>query len=186
MKDSRPVVVGLDPGSNGGWVGVYEDFTIAFKTKLPMCRKNSQTTGKPLVGLFVDEVGYMKLIRETISKHNVIAVYMEDPSEPQRKGGLMKMGRTIGEQRGIMIGMGINPRMVHPKTWQNKIFTKDDIIMRGGNNKQKETKLTAVNAARRICPNCDLSNKKVGTIHDGIVDSFLIGVYGWIKQNKDD
>lgn len=171
----QEVIVGVDPGGSGMCISVNKDLEIIHRFPLPM--KNI----KGRKGKFVDEVKYKSEILNMLKTYNVLALYMEDPSLPEGKKDkqtIAKMFRTFGEQRGILIGMGISPNMVSPKKWQNLIHNKDLEIKKG--NGKKDTKLTTLLTARRLCPTCKFTrtDRSKSDNHD-TADAYCIAVYGW-------
>jgi hypothetical protein len=72
---------------------------------------------------------------------------------------------------------------IAPKKWQASVIQPSDVVLKEG-KKTKDTKKTALNAARRLFPNANLVPKGKKVPHDGLVDALLIAYYGFINYYK--
>jgi hypothetical protein len=73
---------------------------------------------------------------------------------------------------------------IAPKKWQASVIQPSDVVLKEG-KKTKDTKKTALNAAKRIFPNENLVPKGKKVPHDGLVDALLIAYYGFLKYYRD-
>jgi len=141
------IFIGIDPGLDGAivvldkagiFVKVYDIPTI------PNGRKRSLFVG----GL----VRILRTIVEEEGAENVVAGIEKVGSMPGNSGhSMFTFGKLCGILEGILAGMGVSYRLVHPKTW-GKSMLKD---VEGS-----DTKARSILAASMLFPNLELTRKK--------------------------
>lgn len=160
------IYVGLDPGKNGGIVGLYEDGSMAFKHRMPQ------------IGNDYDE----RAIVAILYNPKIVHVALEDVHAIQAAPGGGKIGASsnfsFGEGKGILRGiiaaLFLKYTLVQPKAWQKVAWE--------GVKKQSNTKATSKVAAMRLFPNEDfLATPKSSVPHDGIIDAAHIANYIRLK-----
>jgi hypothetical protein len=83
---------------------------------------------------------------------------------------MFSLGRGYGIMTGIVAALGYQYQIVHPKTWQTKLFRDVD---------KSDTKKASVYVAKRLFPKEDFrATERSKKDHDGLTDSALLAYYG--------
>lgn len=156
-------VLGIDPGKSGG-LAMYED--TSYPVAIPML-----ITGKEID--FGDIIAW--LWREIIphgSLADAIDFAVIEKVGAMPKQGVVSMfsfGFSTGAMHGLMAGLGIPRRIVHPRTWKTLILA--------GTAKDKNAAIAHVVKAY---PNTNiLATARSRKPHLGMVDAICIAEWGW-------
>lgn len=181
----RPVnhrLAGIDPGVTAGAIVVLEPGQPPVKFPLPTI-EIKQTDGKKKT--FYD----LPAIRRFLVEQDVAFCYLET-QQPQSKPELHRCkncgtpvvaapsqgitstfmtGRGFGALEGLLAGIPIAYKLVHPRSWQPKMLPAGS----------GDTKARAKFAAKAMFPMMDLrANERCRVDHDGVCDALLIAVFG--------
>lgn len=85
---------------------------------------------------------------------------------------MFNIGRGYGIMEGILATMGLPYMVVHPKTWQKKMFE---------GMPQRDTKQSSILTASRLFPGANFYGSDKSTrLHNGMTDSALMAYYGYL------
>lgn len=175
-------LAGIDPGVTAGAIVVLEAGQPPVKFPLPTVEVK-QSDGKKKT--FYD----LPAIRRFLVEQDVAFVYLEI-QQPQSKPELHRCkrcdtpvvaapsqgitstfmtGRGYGALEGMLAGIPIPYKLVHPRSWQPKLLPAGS----------GDTKGRARLAAKAMFPTMDLrGSDRCRTDHTGVVDALLIAVFG--------
>lgn len=148
------LILGVDPGVNGGLVFMSVAGQIMSYNKMPKLASKEQDLGATL-----------QLLKK--ARSDILMVVMEKVGSTFIGGKKQNFGfgRNVGQLEGLFTGMGLGFELVLPKTWQK--------VMHDGANKALTAKERSKLVAKRLWPSCDFLND-----HDGVIDAALIAEYG--------
>lgn len=159
------VYIGIDPGSKGFLTALSEE------------------------GHIIDRIGIVdhseKEIAEWLNgmqlQHDVFAVMEEVHAIfGSSAKATFAFGEIFGMLKGMLISFSIPYALVPPKKWQTEIWTASDKVTE---KSKVNTKLTSINAARRLYPTESfLRSASCRNIDDNLVDSTLIATYAKRKN----
>ena len=157
------IFVGIDPGLDGAVVALREDGSLRFQAVMP-------TTPGASKGRAVDVRALTWILLETPAPV-VVAVEAMAGRPPGKMGGGSAL--TIGANWGRIVGMldsltvarahAVRYEIVQPRRWQS-------VVCPGTG----EPKGRAIAAARRLCPDLDLTPGRRTKPHDGLADAYCI------------
>lgn len=155
-------VLGIDPGKSGG-LAIYED------------RSSPVATPMPITGKEIDFFGIISWAREMITDWTAedaidFAVIEKVGAMPgQGVVSMFSFGFSTGGMHGLMAGLGIPRRIVHPRTWKTLVLA--------GTAKDKDA---AVSHVVKAYPKTNiLATSKSRKPHLGMVDAICIAEWGW-------
>lgn len=178
-------VIGIDPGMTGGCTAIQENNIDFFPMK---------SIGKEFDIKYFTEILNKYAVKEThIFLERIHALFGSSA------GNTFKFGRVYGIMEGIISALNFPYTLVPPKTWQKEIFEGITEIRKPSIKKNKygdwikgkrDTKKMAEVAVNRLGNIDVISRIKVtekGNIsknmHSGLMDSYLIALYGKRKLN---
>lgn len=182
---AKPVnhrLAGIDPGVTAGAIVILEPGQQPVKFPLPTI-EIKQTDGKkktlydlPAIRRFLVEqdVAFVYLeIQQAQSKPEVhYCKQCKIPVTVAPSQGITSTfmtGRGFGLLEGILAGIPLRYKLVHPRTWQPKLLPAGS----------GDTKARARLAAKALFPTMDLrANDRCRVDHSGVVDALLIAVFG--------
>ena len=150
------MIVGIDPGLEGGWSLVSCEGRVLDADALP------------IAGRYTDSVALTTHIL-LLAGGPPLAVWMERQA-PQASDGPRSIATTMcsfGELRGAFLALGWPLQLVDPKVWKN-------CVLKG----TRRDKAAAVDFARFYAPSINLHPGRRKHAHDGMADAICIGVYG--------
>ena len=162
-------ILSIDPGSKGF-----------------LCLREPDDTFKWWAIEKLDMLELSKTMLDIKDTHNNIICCIEDVHAVF--GSSAKTTFSFGFNVGYLYGILATCRMpyvpVQPKIWQKCVWINSDyeykftIDKNGKTRKEVKTKETSMNCAKRLFPDLDFRmTPKCTTLHDGKVDSTLIGEY---------
>lgn len=164
---SEKIYIGVDLGKSGG---------IAILST----NSGPQLHVMPTINKEVDYQALCRLLKDHISEVHVIFERLQaTPMVP--KHTCISMGWQAGAIEGICVALQLSYTMIHPKTWQKKMFEgTPDMKRSDGKN---DTKGRALVAAQRLFPSLSfLMTERSSKPHEGVVDALLMARYAQ-KQN---
>ena len=92
-------------------------------------------------------------------------------------------GYNVGAIHATIRALRMGFNLIPPKDWQKLVIIESDIVMK--DEKKRDTKKTAANAAARIFPDVDFRRTPRSKIaHDGMVDAALIAYAGYLIERS--
>lgn len=157
------IVIGIDPGINGGVVCLKQGRPFAF---MPMPIK--KIDGKRRIDV--------KTLSEFIKRQHPEHIIIEEPQ--LRPGEDINAHLTIGVNFGMILGVlessGITYEAVHATTWTNKLH---HLIANSKTWELGSAKEKSLAVFRKLYPAFVWTDVKVE--HDGIIDALLIAFF-WL------
>lgn len=151
------MILGIDPGQNGGLAILGKDRVIYYKSVMPILAK---------------ELDYKKLV-EPLTNYQIEMVYMEKVGAMPKQGvtSMFNFGKHYGELLGVINMLSLPHVLVRPTEWQN--------VAHKGMSRKIKPKERSLKVATDMYPDTDLRKSNRAKIaHDGIVDAILIALYG--------
>ena len=94
------------------------------------------------------------------------------PFPGQGAVSMFSIGRGYGIMEGILAGLGLPYMVIHPKTWQKKMFE---------GMPHQDTKQASVLTACRLFPGAKFFGSDKSTkLHNGMTDAALMAYYGYL------
>lgn len=163
-------IIGIDPGLSGGITWFSSNGKFIKYVVMPTILYSKKSNKK-----IYDLEGICKLL----SSSKPLAAYLEKVSSRPGEGVVssFNFGQGYGSLMGIMTGLGIKFELISPVTWQKFFFADRD--------KSFTTKEVSIKYVEKFWPAIDfLASPRSKKKHTGLVDSFLIGRYGFEKNFK--
>lgn len=158
------LIMGIDPGSNGGVVLRSENFLVCY------AMPDSPQQVDSLIKSYHPDVVIIE--QSTFS-----------PPKNNKGGGFVfghtlahKIGKNYGILIGILLGNGVSIVEVTPKSWQSKMLGK---VAKGETKKQAEI------LAKKLWPEQGfLASSRCRKPHDGMIDAALLTEYylKWVNK----
>lgn len=111
---------------------------------------------------------------DIMMKSNVKMVILEkaQPFPGQGAVSMFSIGRGYGIMEGILAGLGLPYMVIHPKTWQKKMFE---------GMPHQDTKQASIVTASRLFPGARFFGSDKSTkLHNGMTDAALMAYYGYL------
>jgi hypothetical protein len=166
------MIIGIDCGLSGA-ITVLDKSRIVEKTLIPTIgiSETKKDYDIPAIIRFLEKYPPKKIIGNDVFFNDVKVVIEKTQALPGK--GVVQMfhlGRGYGLMIGIISTMGYSYSLVHPKTWQGRLF-KD--------TPHDDTKLASVAVAKRLFPDVDFrATQRCKKDHNGLTDSALIAYFG--------
>jgi len=151
------MILGIDPGQNGGLAVVGKDRVIYYQSAMPILAK---------------ELEYKKFIN-ALFEYEVDMIYIEKVSAMPKQGvtSMFNFGKHFGELLGVINALGQPFTLVRPIEWQK--------VIHKGLGKELKPKERSLLVAKRTYPDKDFrKGPRAKVPHDGIIDAVLIALYG--------
>src|SRR3990167_413410 len=102
----------------------------------------------------------------------MVTLEKAQPFPGQGAVSMFSIGRGYGIMEGILAGLGFPYMVVHPKTWQKKMFE---------GMPHQDTKQASVITAQRLFPGVHfIGSDKAIKLHNGMTDASLMAYYGYL------
>lgn len=162
------VVVGMDPGKDGGLVAVTRPGLVSTSARMPVVRTTKSDGGERTV---VDAEKVAAFLKSSGAQRVVI----EDVWSSPQMGvvGAFSFGDSKGVLRGVCAGLGLPVAFVAPLTWKGRMGVL--VPRRPGVSKKdhkKALKAAAIARAQVLFPGA------AGMDHDGVAEAALMAAYG--------
>lgn len=156
--------VGIDPGKTGGVVVLRQGAVDKMRPMMPIW---------DFVDFMREFQGGGPLVHVFLEKAQVMA-----KGKPINPVSMFNYGDGYGQLQGVLWALGIPFTLVPPAVW-----TKDMLL---GVPANLEGKQRAAHAAHRLCPTERFlpPGSKASKPHDGLVDAFLIALWGWGRTSR--
>lgn len=174
----RNIIISLDVGLKGAITILHSDGSIT-PFKMPVIGEKPK--------LLMSELN--NLLKRYVGMSEVLVVYEKlGQIFESSKATALSMGIQIGAVEMCCIAHGLPYLEIPPKEWQKEMFTGVPEMKKSIKRKNKtgvekisesrDTKAMAEVAIRRLRPDLSLNFPKMTkAVHDGLVDSVLLGLY---------
>jgi len=165
--------IGVDPGKDGGIVGINDAGDIMFKTVMPTIGASREYDKQEIKRFF----SYFPKAQTHIGIEKPGIIFGIG------KSSMASLSHCVGLLEGIVTGLGIAHTMVAPKEWQKDMWTNVKKVVKekttnGKTRKTTDTKATSELAAINLYPEEDFrKSERAKNRHDGIVDAVLVANY---------
>jgi len=169
MIKNRIIICGIDPGFDGGITFIAETMKeqpkILYSSVMPILKEKNRRKldSNRLLNLFMEYKPTLIIIEKT---------------QTMPKQGIASSGRYMynaGIIHGMALGLKIPFIRVRPQEWKKAMLK--------GTKKQK---IDAIEKVSCLFPDLSLKkSKRSKKPHDGIAESVLIGLYGFICLNRE-
>lgn len=160
------IYLGIDNGMNGG-LAFWDDSTGALSVMpMPVVKVPSKKG-------FKSEYNISTIIEILKLSPNIKMAVLEKAQPYPGQGAVSNftIGRSVGIMEGILSTMGIPYMLVHPKSWQKRMFE-------GVAHQKGQLKQTSILVAQRLFPTSRfIAGEKHVKLHDGMSDAALMAVY---------
>lgn len=201
------VVLGIDPGADGGLVVLVNGevklkYTVPKKTvkstkpaKTRDGEKKKDAKGRLIYNdkKVMDEEAYFAIFKELKSRYPEAYVYLEKVKSIGANPRQASVGATqnfnFGYNFGLVNGFIIacefkEFHLVQPQQWQKEITQLSDHVY--GKEGKNDNKATALNAFKRLYPHEDMrATSRSSIFHDGLVDAALVATFGYRQHFED-
>lgn len=159
------ITVGIDNGISGG-IAMFDVETNELQVMPMPVVKVAKAKG------FKNEYNISVIIQMLKNQRINLAVLEKAQAFPgQGSVSMFSVGRCFGIMEGILAGLGIPYMVVHPKSWQKRMF--EGVPHGTGQSKQ-----ASILVAQRLFPNTRfVTGEKSIKLHDGMSDAALMAVY---------
>tara|TARA_Y100000296_G_C5180060_1_gene263680 strand:- start:15319 stop:15828 length:510 start_codon:yes stop_codon:yes gene_type:complete len=163
--------LGIDFGSKGG-LTLLEGNQIIMKTAMPY--KDGKTDIPKLLSFCTDIMSEVDLSNLKIYGEKLHAIFGSSAK------ATFSFGKVYGETIGVIESVLGEIELVRAVDWQKEIFKAYEIKeVKKNNSNRRDTKTMALHAALTVWPNEDWrASSRHRIVHDGIIDSALIALYG--------
>ncbi len=161
------IYLGIDNGIAGGLAFYDADAGVLECYAMPVINVKKAKGSK-------NEYDISAIIRLIRAKGTIKMAILEKAQAYPGQGSvsMFSIGRTFGIMEGILAGLEIPYSVVHPKTWQKKMFEGIP---------HQDTKQASVLTAQRLFPGYRfLASDKATKLHNGMTDAALMAYYGYL------
>ena len=165
------IFLGIDNGI-GGALAVYDSEANTLEAFVMPTVKVQKAKGNK------NEYNIPAIIEWFKSKPAARMVTLEkaQPFPGQGAVSMFSIGRGFGIMEGILAGMSLPYMVVHPKTWQKKMF--EGVA-------HTDTKQASILVAQRLFPGVKfIASDKATKLHNGMSDAALMAYYGYLLHNN--
>jgi hypothetical protein len=165
------ILVGVDPGKDGGIVAIDIDGNIRGQWCIPTLKGSSDVDYPKLAAIF-------KQLKAINGFDTDIFVILEDVHSLYGMSAKsnFNFGHIKGVKEGMLAAFGYDYKLIRAKLWQQVVWSEEDVVT---NSKGKrDPKKTSLKAAARIFPDVDFrKSSRSRKQHDGKVDAALMAEY---------
>jgi hypothetical protein len=170
LRKITMVILGLDPGSNGGYITLNSKGRILDRFLF---------SGEDRIEVFKRYIESLKKIGP------VTFAYVEDVHAifGSSAGGTFSFGRNLQLAIDGLVASNIEVKFVKPKEWQKAMFKDGPKIIKKGTKNKLDTKAIALEMAlKHFSVDSFYKSERSKTAHDGLVDAALIALFGLKKE----
>jgi hypothetical protein len=157
------IVIGIDPGKDGGYVELDELGRVRFQSRLYLDRGIDR----------LDELQW-----DQVHCFMERAQVMNREGRPTSARSMFNYGQAFGEILGRLAAFRIPHTLVRPADWSR--------IMHAGTTDDHNTKKRSLQAARQLWPGTSWIPAGCKQPHDGIYEAALIAEYGRRRLQGDE
>lgn len=155
------IILGIDPGANGGLALLNSDTLQLELHTVPKVKSK------------VDYREYSKLLIELVNRADKVVVEEVHSIYGMSAKSNFEFGFINGFLVGAVNSQNVSYNLIQPKQWQKKVWNTRDIVKKANN--KTDTKATSLLASKRIFNNESfLATSRSKVPHDGLVDAALI------------
>lgn len=168
---NQNIFIGIDGGLAGGIAIYNSDTNILLTYPMPVIDVKSvkgnkkEYDVKALVDIFL------------VYRDSIKMVILEKAQAMPGQGvvSMFNIGKNYGIMQGILVSLQIPYQLVHPKSWQKKMFE---------GMPQQDTKQASILTAQRLFPKNNFKATQRSQInHNGMTDAALMAYYGCLMHN---
>jgi len=165
MMRVEKVWAGVDIGKAGGIVFISETKQLLYKIPMPIIKETRE----------YDLLGIINLFNHF--KSGLTYVYIEQAMKfgggnVSIASGTISLNECMGMFKGLLTAIHIPFKLIHPRTWQNKIIKPYQV-----NN--KSTKQAGIEFCNYMWPGIDWrESTRCKKSHDGMTDAACLAIYG--------
>lgn len=161
--ESLKIIVGIDPGINGGIALMDLEHVQVFKCPTMVNEGKKEYDLKEMVRVIESFMGYP----------NELTAYIETVHAMPKQGvvSMFSFGKGYGYWIGMFAALKIPVNYVRPQEWKKFYNLGSD-------------KLEAIERAKYIYPSVNLKPGKMKNDHDGMAEALLIARYGMLRGLK--
>lgn len=160
-KDEFSIYVGVDNGLDGGLCAISaHNGSIIDKMAMPTFQREPKR-----------EIDTKKIYKWIMDFNSLSLILIEEPLKHAKSSQAMRsMALSYGKILGMCESHDLNVKPIQVKDWQQSML---------GKVPRSQTKIFALRKAKALAPCEDWRKNSRCTIpHDGIVDAYLIAIYG--------
>jgi len=175
----QAIYIGIDPGVKGGAFSFLNQFgeTICLPLSAGEDKQGNQLCYTPSCLKIPQSTKVLANIATELRKFVNVRFVLEDPHA--FPGFAIHTYKPLFEQLGVLKALFPEAILVAPKTWQAAVWTDEAKAMPKGTNAKERSLLSA----KRYWKHCTFREEnEPGKPHDGIVDAYLIAMYGVMTQ----
>lgn len=162
------IYIGIDNGISGAITAYNSETLEVISIPMPIVSVQKAKGNK-------NEYNIPEIIKWFSQFRDVAKIAVLEKAQPFPGQGAVSMfsiGRGLGIMEGILAAMEIPYTIVHPKTWQKKMFE---------GMPQRDTKQSSILTACRLFPGAKFYGSDKSTrLHNGMTDSALMAYYGYL------
>lgn len=172
MEEYR-TFIGIDNGISGG-IACYKPGTNNLVV-VPMPIIRTQLKNKKGLKSEYDIPAVIGLLKQ-FGRVNITILEKAQPFPGQGVVSQFSIGRSFGIMEGVLAALHLPYQIIHPKTWQKKMF--EGIA-------HDDTKQASILVAKRLFPDVIFrASDKAFKDHNGMTDAALMAYYGYLIANK--
>lgn len=162
------IYLGIDNGINGA-LAVYDSDTNEMKAFVMPIIKVQKAKGNKNEYNIPEIVQWFNQFNQQVK---MVILEKAQPFPGQGAVSMFSIGRGYGIMEGILAGLGLPYMVIHPKTWQKKMFE---------GMPHQDTKQASVLTACRLFPGAKFFGSDKSTkLHNGMTDAALMAYYGYL------
>lgn len=168
-------IAGIDPGQTGA-VCLRDTNSNSIKL-MPLPFVDGELDMIELNEIFFSFIGKSKSYYAKHFHNGLIKFYLEKAQAMPKNGvvSMFKYGRNFGRIEGVISGLNLPYRLIHPKTW-----TK---VMHEGCDSKMDAKNKSLTAAKRLFPGINFKRtERCKKDDEGFIDALLISEYAFRKE----
>ena len=167
--NENTVIIGIDNGIAGGISFFRPENNNLFVLPMPIVKAAKDGRNEYDIPAIVNLLKNYKSVK-------MVILEKDQPYPGIGATAVFTNGRNYGIMEGILVTMGLPYMVVHPKTWQKKMFE---------GMPYDDTKKASILTAKRLFPSISFkATEKTIIDHHGMTDSALMAVYGSITYGK--
>ena len=161
------IYLGIDNGIGGALTAYNPETNEVTSIPMPVIKVQKAKGNK-------NEYDIPSIIQWFKNYQNIRMVILEkaQPFPGQGSVSMFSIGRGFGIMEGIIASLGLPYTVVHPKTWQKKVF--EGVA-------HTDTKQASVLVAQRLFPGVKfVGSDRATKLHNGMTDASLMAYYGYL------
>lgn len=155
------IVLGIDPGLDGGLVALDERRTVLLAERMPTLGTGKRTLDLPVIALSTADLLDAGPVRVVLEK--------QAPRPRDGKVSAFKTGFGYGQLCGLFAGLRLPVKVVAPRDWQRVVCRSLP---------KMDTKARTILAVEQQLPELDLTPGRCRKPHTGLADAAGLALWG--------